>query len=133
MNACTVTIFTTTDGKESKTVQKGEMQFSTPVLLWYSDENAKVTLTVERDIVCIQREGDYGMSLRLEQGKTTDGFLTINGAQGNMKAHTTKVHYSVSDSSLLLLLHYSLIFGEGQQEQQERQEMQIRLTARIEK
>lgn len=130
MNACTVTIFTTTDGKESKTVQKGEMQFSTPVLLWYSDENAKVTLTVERDIVCIQREGDYGMSLRLEQGKTTDGFLTINGAQGNMKAHTTKVHYSVSDSSLLLLLHYSLIFGE---EKQDRQEMQIRLTGRIEK
>lgn len=127
MQACYVTITTTVDGRETTISREGEVSLQTPVSLRYEEENARVTLALERTTARIERMGDYGLSLRLVQGQTTDGTLFLDGAEGAIRTQTTRVGYSVTDASLLVSLQYALVFHE------ERQNMRLRISARVKK
>ncbi len=74
----------------------------------------------------IERSGDYGFFLELKENENTQAKLNIAGSVGDLTAYTEYLRYSIKEKLLLLSVKYSLIFAGG-----ERQEMKIRLTARL--
>ena len=98
---------------------------SLSAVLRYSDENATVLIRVDGEGVTIERDGDYSMRLFLQEGKRTVGTLSIAGNVGDVVVETQKIAYSIGKKSLLMQLHYTLIFGE------EKQDMRIRLSSSI--
>ena len=128
MKNCRLTITTIVNGEESSIIRKGEMQLTaTSAELFYQDEDAKVHLRLEKNCAYIERKGDYTLSLNLIQGEHGIGKIGIMGSNGEIGVDTHKVAYSIGEDSLLLSLHYDLLFGE------EKQKMQLRLLARYDR
>lgn len=127
MQHCRVEIITQTDGRESRVVKSGTMCL-TPVSLGicYEDNGAKVELSLKNGVVEICRTGDYSMFLTLKKGAVTDGTLGIGGQVGNIRTSTTRIAYSLRETSALLSLHYELIIGT------EKQAMKLRIVAQYE-
>lgn len=119
MQACDITISTKTNGRENKISRSGEMELSlTSAKVSYIEENARVTLTLEKGIVTIDRDGDYSLFLVLERGKLREGSLGINGSAGSIHTNTYRIAYSLTEKSLLLSLHYDLLTGGDPQRMQ---------------
>ena len=116
MQACNITMTTSTDEEEITFSRLGEMELSLgKVVLRYREENAWVLLILENGQAIIDRQGDYALYLVL---------LGIGGNQGELETITHKVAYSLRKDSLLLSLQYDLhISGEIQK-------MKLRLLAR---
>lgn len=125
MQACNITMTTSTDEEEITFSRLGEMELSLgKVVLRYREENAWVLLTIENGQAIIDRQGDYTLYLVLKEGESTKGLLGIGGNQGELETITHKVAYSLRKDSLLLSLQYDLhISGEIQK-------MKLRLLAR---
>ncbi|MBE7068499.1 MAG: DUF1934 domain-containing protein [Clostridiales bacterium] len=126
MQACQIEITSTVDGKQTVFSQKGYCVLAPlSATLQYTEHNAKVTLELKNGVVNIHRIGEYSLSLLLKKGETCDGTLGISGYEGNVQTKTTKLAYSLSETALLLSLHYELIFGE------EKQEMKLRIFTKL--
>ena len=123
--ACKISITTTVDGDETQATRKGSLRLSfAENVISYTEENAFITITIRADEVEIVRNGDYSMFLPLKRDTKTRGEIGINGAIGAVDIKTSRLLYSTTDTSLMLSVHYDLLFGE------EKQAMQIRLLAR---
>lgn len=126
MQACKLTITTSTDGTETTIHREGLCQLS--VLgceLRYSEENAAVRILLKGETAEVERVGDYTLRLNLKRGERTVGYLGIGGSEGEIGVITHKVAYSQGKDSLLLSLNYSLLIGD------EIQKMKLRLLARV--
>ena len=127
MNKCFLTITSVADGKETAFTRTGEFESSlNSTLIRYKEDNAEVTLRLENGVVDIERQGDYTLRLHLKKGERTQGVLGIKGSQGVIQTDTGRIAYSVTETSFMLSLKYSLIIGE------ETQEMKFRLYAKTE-
>lgn len=125
MRACTLTITSGTDGKEDTFSRSGEMQLSPlKAELFYKEEEGEVRILLEGERVEIRRTGGYSLRLCLEKGKEREGYIGIDGQEGEIQTFTDKIAYSIREDSLLLSLRYYLLIGD------EKQEMKIRLLAR---
>lgn len=114
------------EGAETSTVYDGIVEFSSNgAKLYYQDDGASVAITIDGKNLTIERSGDYGFCLRLQEGAETLSQLNVAGSVGELATKTEYLRYSVKESSLLLSVKYSLIFVGG-----ERQIMKIRLMAR---
>lgn len=120
-----VTITTLIDNQTTEFTYKGEGEISPSFAkLRYIEDNAQTQLSLSNGIVCISRKGDYTLELSFEKGKIRKGVLGINGTNGEVHTNTTRIAYSLSESSLLLSLHYALLAGG------EPQETKVRLFAK---
>jgi uncharacterized beta-barrel protein YwiB (DUF1934 family) len=109
---CLLTIATTVDGQENKTVKQAEGEFSiSQMRLTYREENALVALQLSDNRLEIVRTGDYTLRLSLSQGETLKGVLGFGNAEGDISVHTHKLAYSHSQNSFMLMAHYTLYFG----------------------
>ncbi len=128
MEQCRLTITTVTNGEESSIFRVGKMQL-TPLAaqISYNEADAVIHVRVENNSAQIEREGDYTLSLPLQQNKLCKGRIGIMGSEGEVGVFAHKVCYSIRRDSLLLSLHYDLIFGE------EKQEMKLRILSRLNK
>ena len=123
---CLLTIVTTVDGQENKTVKQAEGEFSlSQMQLTYREENALVSLHLSNDRLEISRTGDYSLRLSLCQGETLQGVLGFGNAEGDISVHTHKLAYSYSKNSFMLMAHYTLYFG------CETQDTKIRLQVKL--
>ncbi len=112
MKECLLTIATTVDGQENKTVKQAEGEFSlSQTQLTYREENALVSLRLSNNRLEITRIGDYTLHLSLCQGETLKGILGFGNAEGDISVHTHKLAYSHSQNSFMLMAHYTLYFG----------------------
>ena len=126
MKDCTLTITTVANGEESSIIRKGKMRLLPLfVELIYNEDNACVHLKLENGCAYIERQGDYTLSLCLREGEQTDGKIGILASQGDVVVLAHKVNYSIGSNSLLLMLHYDLLFGE------EKQEMKLRVYSKF--
>lgn len=122
---CKISITTTVDGEETQATRTGSLRISfSEILLSYGEENGEVTLKIQNDRAEITRSGDYSMFLPLLREQRTQGKIGVLGSEGDVEIYTKRLAYSTTDSSLMLSMHYDLIFGG------EVQKMQIRLLAR---
>ena len=76
----------------------------------------------------IDRQGDYSLRLRLEEGKTTESFFGIGASEGKILVKTHRVKHLFEGVTLKLSLRYDLIFAEN-----EVQKMKLNATAQIKK
>lgn len=128
MRTCDISITTVADGKKTSFSAKGEMLLSAyKAQLAYREEQSRVQVYLETETAMILREGDYTLRIPLKRGEMTSGTLGVGGNEGEIKAFAYKVEYSIREDSLLAILHYDLLFGEG------RQEMKLRVVARADK
>ena len=128
MEDCRLTITTMVNGEESNIIRRGTMQLlPLSAKLSYQDEDAIVHLQLDKNCAYIERKGDYTLSLHLVPEEQNIGHIGIMGSDGEIVVYTHKVAYSIGQDSLLLSLHYDLLFGE------EKQEMKLRLLARYDK
>jgi uncharacterized beta-barrel protein YwiB (DUF1934 family) len=112
MQACKFIITTTVDEKENTVVHNGNLSVEdTMTKLTYAEERAHVCITLQKGIALIERQGDYTLRLRLEEGKTHVGVLGIGGAEGNVSIKTHRVKYSLENGVFKLSLGYDLIFS----------------------
>ncbi len=126
MRASQITITTQADKEKTQVIRKGNIECTpTGIRLIYQEEHATVGLSFEKDTVTIERTGDYTMRLSLKKGETREGSLGIGGAEGRVQTYTSRLAYSLSETSFMLSLHYDLIIGE------ETQCMRIRLFAKF--
>ncbi len=122
---CKISITTTVDGEETQATRTGSLRISfSEILLSYGEENGEVTLKIQSDRAEIKRSGDYSMFLPLLREQRTTGKIGVLGSEGGVEIYTRRLAYSTTDTSLMLSMHYDLIFGS------EVQKMQIRLLAR---
>ena len=125
MQSCKVTIATTVDNKTTEIIRDGEMLLSiNGARICYLDAGAEVTLVFENNVVFIERKGDYSMRLYMKKGEICEGMLGICGSEGKVQTKTTRLAYSLTESTFMLSLHYDLMVGE------EAQKMRIRLFAK---
>ena len=125
MQRAFLTITTTVDGVSNRISRDAEMELSSfSALLRYEEQGAFVNVKVENGIVTYLREGDYGLSICLIEGKQTEGTLCLGASRGSMLVETKKIQYNISKSGLLLKAEYTLLFGE------EKQEMRLNISAR---
>lgn len=125
MKRCRLTITTVADGQTTDFSCEGLLDLSLcSAKLYYEQDGAKVSLALDGEIALIDRVGDYGLRLYLKRGEKTDGSLILGGNEGGIQTFTHKVAYSVAKDSLLLSLHYDLLFGT------DKQEMKLRILAR---
>ena len=125
MQRAFLTITTTVDGEESRISRVAEMELSScSARLRYEEQGAFIAIEVADGAVSYVCEGDYGLSLRLLEGKQTEGQLSLGATQGVLLVTTKKVQYNISKSGLLLKMEYTLLFGE------EKQEMRLNISAR---
>ena len=117
MKNCKLIITTTIDNQSTEIVRKTQASLS-PFLtkIVYSEENAQVNITLENGVLHIERTGDYTQSLHFKDGEILEGRLGICGADGVIHTHTRKLSFSVTDTSLLLSLHYVLLVGDEPQD-----------------
>ncbi len=119
-----LTIVTSVDGTETRFSTKAEMEIAPlSAVLCYNDADANVTISLRGNEAVIERCGDYSMRLCLREGEDTNGTLSIAGSVGEVKIFTERLAYSISKSSILLQMYYTLIFGE------EKQNMRLRINA----
>lgn len=124
MQPCKISIVTTEQDREIKTVRDGEMQIcGLDVVLVYQEEQARVKMLFQGESVEIVRQGDYTLRLLLKKGKTEKGELGIGGSTGEIQTFAHKVMYSIRGNVVMALLHYDLIISG------EKQEMRLRLSA----
>lgn len=122
---CKISITTTVDGEETQATRTGSLRISfSEIRLSYGEENGNVTLKIQKDRAEITRSGDYSMFLPLLRERRTQGKIGVLGAEGDVEIYTKRLAYSTTDTSLMLSMHYDLIFGSDVQK------MQIRLLAR---
>ena len=123
-----ITIITQVDdGAENSAVFNGEMEFSlTGAILCYQDLESSVRIYLDVEKLTIERSGDYGFFLELKEHENMPAKLNVAGSSGDLTTYTDYLRYSIKEKSLLLSVKYFLVFGGG-----ERQEMKIRLTARL--
>ena len=124
MKKCKLVITTIVDGQEHSIAREGEMDLSllSPTLI-YREENGTTRICLKGETAEIERIGDYTMRLNLVREQFTEGEIGIGGSSGAIQSYAHRIQYSVSERSLLLLLHYDLIISG------ETQKMQIRLAA----
>ena len=124
MKKCKLVITTIVDGQEHSIAREGEMDLSllSPTLI-YREENGTTRICLKGETAEIERIGDYTMRLNLVREQFTEGEIGIGGSSGAIQSYAHRIQYSVSERSLLLLLHYDLIISG------ETQKMQIRLSA----
>jgi hypothetical protein len=123
-----ITIITQVDeGVETSSVFSGEMGLlPTEARIVYRDGESSVRIQLNLDTLTIERSGDYGFFLELKEGELLPAKLNVAGSEGTLTAGTEYLRYSIKEKSLLLSVKYALVFVGG-----ERQEMKIRLTARL--
>lgn len=122
---CKISITTTVDGEETQATRTGSLRISfSEIRLSYGEENGSVTLKIQKDRAEIMRSGDYSMCLPLHRERRTQGKIGVLGSEGDVEIYTKRLAYSTTDTSLMLSMHYDLIFGSDVQK------MQIRLLAR---
>lgn len=122
---CKISITTTVDGEETQVTRTGSLRISfSEILLSYGEENGEVTLKIQNDRAEITRSGDYSMFLPLLREQRTQGKIGVLGSEGDVEIYTKRLAYSTTDTSLMLSMHYDLLFGKDVQK------MQIRLLAR---
>lgn len=123
---CTIQINTVIDGRETQTVREGTMRTDgSAITLFYREESAETVLVLQKSGVKIQRIGDYGLSLSLQEQAVNDGALELGNAQGKIRTHAHKIRYTMEKGAVLAILHYDLIIAD------ERQETKIRLYAKM--
>lgn len=126
MRNCTLNITSTVDGQENVFSAQGKIDLSVESpKICYREENSIVRLVFQGETARIEREGDYSLKIRLERGVMQTGSLGIGGQEGEICAYAHKVSYTISENSLLALLHYDLLIGN------EPQQMQLRIVARV--
>lgn len=126
MQKCMVSITTTADGTENAITREGKMFFSDDLVkLVYREENALICIELQENTARIERSGDYTLKLSLQNGKTGQGEIGINGASGSVGTFTDRILYSVTGESLHAVLHYDLLIA-GQ-----RQKMRLNLRAKF--
>ncbi|MBE7084915.1 MAG: DUF1934 domain-containing protein [Clostridiales bacterium] len=126
MKNCRVNITSVVDGRKVDSVRMGKIEIlPNLVKLWYEEEQAIVELCLEDKKVTINRTGDYTLRLAFEKGQICDGTLGISGSKGDLQTETTRLAYSVADTSFMLSLHYQLLIGG------EAQTTRLRLFAKI--
>ena len=114
------------DGAETSATFNVEMDLSPfNAKLFHQDGESSVRIDVNDIGLTIERSGDYGFFLKLQENEETLSQLNVAGSVGDLTTHTEYLRYSIKEKSLLLSVKYSLIFGGGEQ-----QIMKIRLTAR---
>ena len=122
---CTLQITSTVDGQENVFSTKGKIDLSVEnPKICYWEENSVVRLTFQGETARVEREGDYSLKINLERDVMQKGSLGIGGQEGEICAYAHKVTYTISENSLLALLHYDLWIGG------EPQQMQLRVLAR---
>lgn len=125
MKRCRVTIMSAVDGEEREFSCEGTLDLSSrTVQLRYAEEKAAVSLILDGETAQVERHGDYSLRLFLKRGEARDGTLVLGGNEGQIRAFTHRVAYSIGQDSLLASLHYDLLFGA------DRQEMKLRILAR---
>ncbi len=128
MKKCRLSITTSVNGEESSIIRQGTMELMPlSAKLFYQEDNARICVFVKDNSVRIQREGDYTLSLLLQESIKNQGSIGILGSEGGIEVFAHKVNYAIGRDSLMLSLHYDLLFG------QEKQEMKLRLLACLDK
>ncbi len=123
MEFCRLTIHTTADDTSSTITRMGKIsRLSDRIILSYREENAQVTLLLEKGRAEIERVGDYSLRLLLLPGTVSQGALGVGGSEGVVQTRTRSVEYRQTGKTLHILLEYALLFGE------ERQEMRLEMT-----
>lgn len=123
--ACNISITTSVDGEETQISRVGSLRVSfAETAVCYQEENAAISLVIADGEALVVRTGDYSMRLPLRLNAITQGSIGVGGAEGTVEINTRRLAYSTTDDSLLLSLHYDLLFG------RETQTMKIRLLAR---
>lgn len=126
MQACRLTITTVADGQENSIVRVGALDLAFGrVVVQYNEDQAKVCISLQGERAILERNGDYSLRLQLTKDAEDIGYIGMTGTTGEIRTYTKKIAYSTTKDSLLLSLHYDLIFGE------ERQEMRLRLYAKL--
>jgi uncharacterized beta-barrel protein YwiB (DUF1934 family) len=116
MMNCRITITTTADEHTTETVRNGQATlslFSAEIV--YQEENAEINISLQDGVLKILRRGDYSQELYFQEGKTLAGKIGIGGADGVIYTRTKRLSYSLTDTSLLLSLHYDLCIGDDPQ------------------
>ncbi len=122
---CQITIVSVADGRENITVCKGICsQEEDRITLAYTEHAAEILLVFDKDVVKIERKGDYSLSLSLKENEYTTGVLGISGREGPISTYTHKLAYSSNKRSVLAIIHYDLRFTT------ERQEMKLRISVK---
>ena len=126
MEQCRLTITTVVNGEESSILRVGKMKLMPlSAELSYKEENADIHLKVENNCAWIERQGDYTLFLPLKEQELRQGTIGIMGSEGEVGVFAHKIAYSIGKNSLMLSLHYDLLFGE------EKQEMKLRILSRF--
>ena len=126
MKNCTLNITTTVDGIATSIQRNGQASL-TPISahIIYKEENAVVEITLSEGLLHIERRGDYTQSMYFCERKRMTGKLGIGGADGEIHTHTDALSFSLSETALLLSMHYVLLIGD------EPQNMKIRLFVKL--
>ena len=125
MKRCRLTITTAVDGRETELSCEGELSLSVcSATLCYQQDGASVSLILDGETAKIERIGDYSLRLFLKTGEKTEGALILGGNEGPIQVFTHRVSYSATKNSLLLSMHYDLLF------ETDKQEMKLRILAR---
>ncbi len=124
MQLCKMTLTTEVDGQKSEQIRMGKLEWtSIGVRLTYKEENAQVAVAVEKGEGRIERRGDYSLTLRLLEGKTTQGGIGLGGSEGEISVYTDRVDLEHKENAVNVVLQYRLLFGE------ESQDMRLRIQA----
>ena len=127
MQPCKFTITTSVDEKETTVIYEGKIDVSdTMVVLTYQEGGSQICITLQKGIALIDRQGDYSLRLRLEEGKVHESALGIGGAEGKVLTKAHRVKYSREGNVFKLSLRYDLIFMED-----EVQKMKLNLKGQI--
>ena len=126
MQACTVMISTKTDGTGNEIVREGQIELlPRKANLVYREDNAVVRVSLCGNKATVVREGDYRLSLFLEDGKTTKGEIGIGDNVGEILTQTHKIESKITETYVAACLQYDLLISA------ERQQMELRLLAKI--
>ena len=118
-------ISTKTDGTGNEIVRDGQMElFPRTANLVYREENATVKVSLSGEKATIVREGDYKLSLFLENGKTTKGEIGIGENVGEIWTQTHRIESKITENYVVACLQYDLLITG------ERQQMELRLLAK---
>ena len=116
MQACTVMISTKADGTASEIVREGRVELlPRSAKIVYFEENATVSVSLCGEKATIVREGDYQLSLFLENGKKTKGEIGIAGNSGEIWTQTHSIESKITEDYVVACLQYDLLVsGESQ-------------------
>lgn len=115
MQPCKFAITTSIDEQENSVTYVGTINACEEgIHLAYKDGEANVSITLQKGVVIIDRQGDYALHMRLEEGKKTESLLSIGGSQGSVLTQTHYVKYALEGNRFRLSLRYDLIFSEAE-------------------